>query len=80
MCRRGRQIGTRGAEDEVSAHTRLFKAGYEDLVERVEARILGWCDSENARTYRDVDDELFMHNVFTLINWKLETTFQRLFV
>jgi hypothetical protein len=37
-----------GVEDEVSAHTGLFKPdqnlGYEDLVERVEARILGWCE------------------------------------
>ena len=38
-----------GVEDEVSAHTGLFKPdqnlGYEDLVERVEARILGWCEN-----------------------------------
>ena len=38
-----------GVDDEVSAHTGLFKPdqnlGYEDLVERVEARILGWCES-----------------------------------
>ena len=42
-----------GVEDEVSAHTGLFKPnqnlGYEDLVERVEARILYWC--ENLRKY-----------------------------
>jgi hypothetical protein len=42
-----------GVEDEVSAHTGLFKPnqnlGYEDLVERVEARILGWC--ENLRKF-----------------------------
>ena len=42
-----------GVNDEVSAHTGLFKPdqnlGYEDLVERVEARILGWC--ENLRKY-----------------------------
>jgi hypothetical protein len=38
-----------GVEDEVSAHTGLFKSdqnpGYEDLLERVEARILGWCEN-----------------------------------
>ena len=38
-----------GVDDEVSAHTGLFKPnqnlGYEDLVERVEARILGWCEN-----------------------------------
>ena len=38
-----------GVEDEVSAHTGLFKPdqnlGYEDLVERVKARILGWCET-----------------------------------
>lgn len=37
-----------GVEDEVSAHTGLFRPDqnldYEDLVERVEARILGWCE------------------------------------
>lgn len=37
-----------GVVDEVSAHTGLFKPdqnlGYEDLVGRVEARILGWCE------------------------------------
>ena len=37
-----------GVVDEVSAHTGLFKPdqnlGYENLVERVEARILGWCE------------------------------------
>ena len=37
-----------GVDDEVSAHTGLFKPdqnlGYDDLVERVEARILGWCE------------------------------------
>jgi hypothetical protein len=38
-----------GVKDEVSAHTGLFKPdqnlGYDDLVERVEARILGWCEN-----------------------------------
>jgi hypothetical protein len=38
-----------GVDDEVSAHTGLFKPdqnlGYEDLVERVKARILGWCEN-----------------------------------
>lgn len=42
-----------GVEDEVSAHTGLFKPnqnlGYEDLVERVEARILGWCENLQGR-------------------------------
>jgi hypothetical protein len=43
------QVIIGGVEDEVSAHTGLFKPnenhGYEDLVERVEARILGWCEN-----------------------------------
>lgn len=41
-----------GVEDEVSAHTGLFKPdqnlGYEDLLERVESRILGWCEELRA--------------------------------
>jgi hypothetical protein len=51
------QVVIGGVEDEVSAHTGLFKPDenldYEGLLERVQARILGWC--ENLR--RDVEDD-----------------------
>ena len=47
-----------GVGDEVSAHTGLFKPdqnlGYEDLVERVESRILRWC--EDLREHLAVED------------------------
>ena len=43
------QVIIGGVEDEVSAHTGLFRPdqnlGYEDLVERVKTRILGWCEN-----------------------------------
>ena len=42
------QVLIGGVEDEVSAHTGLFKPhenlDYEGLLERVQARILGWCE------------------------------------